>query len=77
MANWDITNLGLNWMSPWLNYVLDYILYYFVTLFLLYQKWNDKKFKMELQSNMKFTLQNLEHRSLPKEPTFIAMKCFI
>lgn len=63
MASWDIINFELNWRSPWLNCVLDYIVY-FATLFLLYLKWNKKEFKMELQNNIKFTFQKLEHEWL-------------
>ena len=72
MTGWGIINFELNSMSSWLNCVLDYTVY-FATLFLFYLKWNEKKFKVELQSNMKFTFQKLEHKSLPKESNFVAL----
>ena len=76
MAGWGIVNSELNSMSSWLNCVLHYTVN-FATLFLLYLKWSEKKFKLELQSNMKFTFQKLEHKSFPKEPNFVAIKCFV
>lgn len=52
------------------DWILFSITAYITTPFLLFLKWNKKKFKTELQSNTKFTFQWLEHKWSCKEPIY-------